>query len=127
MIMKKAKKIVLVVDDSTLILDRIIPLLQEISNIQRVVAANTFREAVELINEIGPDMVLLDIHLPDKSGIEVLRTIKKQQLKTIVLMITNHASEHYRNICRALGAKYFFDKSADMDLVTEAILLEATT
>jgi DNA-binding NarL/FixJ family response regulator len=125
--MTKEKKIVLVVDDSTLILERIIPLLEEINNIQRVVTANNFREAVKLISEIGPDMVLLDIHLPDKSGIELLRTIRQKHKGTIVLMITNHASEYYRDICKALGAKYFFDKSADFDLITEAISLEATT
>ena len=76
--MKKEKKIVLVVDDSILILERIIPLLEEVSNIQFVVHAANYNEAIALLERLMPDIVLLDINLPDKSGIELLRKIKEE-------------------------------------------------
>jgi DNA-binding NarL/FixJ family response regulator len=122
--MKKEKKIVLIVDDSILILERMIPLLEEVSNIQFVVHAGNYSEAIELLKGLTPDMVLLDINLPDKSGIELLRKIKEDYKKTKVFMITNQANDYYKNICKKLGADHFFDKSTDFNLIPELISAE---
>ena len=119
--MKKEKKIVLIVDDSILILERMIPMLEEINNIQVVVHAGSYNEAIELLNGITPDMVLLDVHLPGKNGIELLRTIKEKYHHVRVFMITNNANDYYRDICKKLGADYFFDKSKDFYLIPEVI------
>jgi DNA-binding NarL/FixJ family response regulator len=116
----KNGKIVLIVDDSILILDRIILMLAEIGNIQFVHASN-YNEAMELLNGIKPDLALLDIRLPGKSGIELLRTIKVMYREIKVFMITNHASDYYRNLCKTLGADHFFDKSKDFNLIPEFI------
>jgi len=62
-------------------------------------------------------VVLLDINLPDKSGIELLRLIQERHPETAVLMISNNADQYYRNICKKLGARYFLDKSTDIDLI----------
>lgn len=115
--MKKEKKTVLIVDDSILIMERMIPILEEIENIAFVVQAGSFREGVEVLNSLNPDMVLLDINLPDKSGIELLRMIREKQMEITVLMITNHADSYYMEICKKLGAKQFLDKSKDIDLI----------
>src|SRR5882757_3025608 len=111
--MEKDKKIILVVDDSILILERMIPMLEEIANIQFVVHAGSYDEAIELLKGVTPDMALLDVHLPDKSGIELLRTIKEKYQQMVVYMITNNANDYYRDICKKLGADQFFDKSKD--------------
>ncbi len=115
--MKREKKTVLIVDDSILIMERMIPILEEIEHISFVVQAGSFREGVEVLNSLNPDMVLLDINLPDKSGIELLRIIREQQMEITVLMITNHADSYYMEICRKLGARHFLDKSKDIDLI----------
>jgi DNA-binding NarL/FixJ family response regulator len=122
--MKKEKKIVLIVDDSILILERMIPMLEEVNNIQFVVHAANYNEAIELLKGLTPDMVLLDINLPDKSGIELLRKIKEEYKKIIVFMITNQANDYYKNICKKLGADNFFDKSKDFNLIPELISAE---
>jgi len=122
--MKKEKKIVLIVDDSILILERMISMLEEINNIQFVVHAANYNEAIELLKGLTPDMVLLDINLPDKSGIELLRKIKEEYKKIIVYMITNQANDYYKNICKKLGADNFFDKSTDFNLIPELISAE---
>jgi DNA-binding NarL/FixJ family response regulator len=119
--MKTEKKIVLIVDDSILILERMIPMLEEIENIQFVVHAGTYKEAIEMLEKVNPHLVLLDIHLPDRSGIELLRTIREKHEEIIVLMITNYASESYQEICKKMGARYFFDKSKDFDLIPGVI------
>ena len=115
--MKKEKRTVLIVDDSILILERMIPLMAEIENISFVVHAASYKEGFEVLSRLTPDMVLLDINLPDKSGIELLRLIRERQLEIAVLMISNNADIYYRNICKKLGATHFLDKSTDIDLL----------
>ena len=122
--MINGKKIVLIVDDSILILERMIQLLDEVENIQLVVHAASYNEAIELLNVLTPDLVLLDIHLPDKSGIELLRTIKEKYRDVKVFMITNNANDFYRNRCKTYGADYFFDKSKDFNLLPQTISAE---
>ena len=115
--MKKEKRTVLIVDDSILIVERIIPLMEEIENISFVVHAATYKEGLEVLSRLTPDMVLLDINLPDKSGIELLRLIQERHLEIAVMMISNNAGQYYRDICKKLGAQYFLDKSTDIDLL----------
>lgn len=121
MYMKKEKRTVLIVDDSILILERMIPMIAEIENIALVIHAASYKEGFEVLSRVTPDMVLLDINLPDKSGIELLRVIKERQLEIAVLMISNNAGSYYRDLCKKLGAKYFLDKSTDIDLIPIAL------
>ena len=116
-IMKKENRTVLIVDDSILVMERMIPIMEEIDNISFVVHAASYKEGLEVLSRLTPDMVLLDIHLPDKSGIDLLRVIQEQHPEIPVLMISNHADQHYRDICEKMGARYFLDKSADIDLI----------
>jgi DNA-binding NarL/FixJ family response regulator len=119
--MKKEKRTVLIVDDSILILERMIPLIAEIENIAFVVHAASYKEAFDVLLRLTPDMVLLDINLPDKSGIELLRVIKERQMDVAVLMISNNTGSYYRDICKKLGAQYFLDKSTDIDLIPSVL------
>jgi len=119
--MKKEKRTVLIVDDSILIIERMIPLLEEMENISFVVHAANYKEGLEVLSRLTPDMVLLDINLPDKSGIELLRVIHERHLEIAVLMISNNADQYYRNICKKLGAQYFLDKSTDIDLLPSVL------
>ncbi len=120
-IMKKEKRTVLIVDDSILILERMIPLMEEIENISFVIHAATYKEGLEVLSRLTPDMILLDINLPDKSGIELLRFIQEQHMEVAVLMISNNAGPYYRDICKKLGARYFLDKSTDIDLIPSVL------
>lgn len=123
--MNNPKKVVLLVDDSLLILERMIPILDETSNIEFVVHAGTYNEAVTLLEELVPHLVLLDINLPDRSGIDLLRLIGEKYKDIIVFIVTNQATAQYRETCRKLGARHFFDKSRDFEAVSEAISEEA--
>jgi DNA-binding NarL/FixJ family response regulator len=116
-IVKKEKRTVLIVDDSILVMERMIPIMEEIENISFVVHAASYKEGLEVLSRLTPDVVLLDINLPDKSGIELLRLIQERHPETAVLMISNNADQYYRNICKKLGARYFLDKSTDIDLI----------
>ena len=119
--MSDNRKIVLVVEDSLLIIERILSLLSESSNIKMIIHAANYSESIKMINEINADIVLLDLNLPDKSGIELLKEIKNNHPQMKVIVLTNHASDNYREICTYMGADYFFDKSSDFDKITETI------
>ena len=95
--------------------------MEEIENISFVVHAATYQEGLEVLSRLTPDVVLLDINLPDKSGIELLRLIRERHLETAVLMISNNADVYYRNICKKLGASHFLDKSTDIDLLPSVL------
>jgi len=86
-----------------------------------IIHAVNYKESVKMINEINADIVLLDLNLPDKSGIELLKEIKHNHPQIKVIVLTNHASDNYREICTYMGADYFFDKSSDFDKITETI------
>jgi two-component system chemotaxis response regulator CheY len=104
---------VLIVDDNMLFVERMIGLLDEVKNIGYINVANDYDEAHRYLADENPDLVLLDINLPGKNGIELLRKIKQQSIHSQVIMITNHADDYYRLQCKELGADHFLDKSND--------------
>jgi DNA-binding NarL/FixJ family response regulator len=120
--MKTQKQfIVLVVEDSLSIIERIICMLEEVENIKLIVHAANYRESVKMIHLIDADIVLLDLNLPDKSGIELLRLIKNKNPESKIIVLTNHATDSYREVCNYMGSDYFFDKSNDFEKIPEII------
>jgi DNA-binding NarL/FixJ family response regulator len=114
-------KVVLVVEDSLLIIERILRILNEADNIKMVIHAANYAESQKMINEIEADIILLDLNLPDKSGIELLKEIKTSHPQIKVIVLTNHANDNYREICTYMGADHFFDKSSDFDKIPGTI------
>jgi len=115
------KKTLLIVDDSIVVVDRLIPMLENLENIALVIHAGSYEEAIEMLAAITPDFILLDIQLPDKSGIELLREIREKDQEIVVIMISNHATPEYGKVCKSLGAQHFFDKSKDFELISNVI------
>lgn len=113
---------ILIVDDSVLIVEKLTGILREAISGVSIINAGTYAGATLLLNELVVDLAMLDINLPDKSGIELLRLVKKEYSKMKVVMVSNNASEQYRNICLRLGANYFFDKSRDFESIPAIVI-----
>lgn len=111
------KLVTLIVDDSLVIIERFIEILTDMDNVGTILQAGNYAEGCQVLEYIKPDVVLLDINLPDKSGIELLRLIHARHADIKVIMITNQATEHYKKICAGLGADHFFDKSNEFELI----------
>lgn len=119
--MKKEKLVILIVDDNVQFVERMAGMLSLLDNIACINVASNYEEARMLLEEQRPDFVLLDINMPGKNGIELLKKIMEAGWNCEVIMITNHADDYYRQQCRDLGAKHFLDKSNDFGMVPEII------
>lgn len=115
------KPTILIVDDNINYVERIIAILSKDFVEAGFYTAGSYEEAIKLIDELNPQIAMLDINLPDKSGIDVLNYIKKGKKDCRVIMITNHAFDSYRRKCIELGAEYFLDKSADFEQISSLL------
>lgn len=110
-------KQILIVDDAPLILTRLQSMLEDLPGVGRILLAGTYAGAVEILQHDPPDIALLDINLPDRNGIDLLRHITQHYPGTTVIMCTNQASPFYRNLCNRQGAAYFIDKSVEFETI----------
>src|SRR5262245_36579245 len=74
-------------------------------------------EAVQVIHELHPHVVVLDITMPHRNGIEVLREIRKEDSDMVIIMFTADPSVVLEEICLKEGANYYLGKSEIVDLV----------
>ena len=111
----------LIADDSELIVDRLIASLEAIKGIEIVDTAGTVEKASEAVRTLRPDVMILDMRMPGGSGLDVLESMKKDQVSCVVIMLTNFAYPQYRRKCLASGANCFLDKSTDFDKVGDVL------
>ena len=102
---------VIVVDDSVLLQKRLKKLILEIDQNISIMQAFKYEEALELFSSFNPETVILDIDLPDGSGIDLLRKFKKENSGVNVIMFTNYPTNEFKKSCLDLGANHFIDKS----------------
>ncbi|MBF0365548.1 MAG: chemotaxis response regulator protein-glutamate methylesterase [Oligoflexia bacterium] len=100
---------ILVADDSALFRNLIAKAITEIPNVELIAVAVDGKQALEKILLLKPDLVTLDIEMPELSGIEVLRQLKQQQqqLETGVIMVSTHTREGGALTIEALGLGAF--------------------
>ena len=107
----------LIVDDNVNFISRMIGLLENVVADKEICVANNFDEAISFFEDTDPDIILLDINMPGKNGMDLLKYINQKKMHAQVIMLTNHAEDYYRQQCFELGAKLFLDKSNDFALV----------
>jgi two-component system, NarL family, response regulator DevR len=112
---------ILIVDDSPVIQDRLVKMVSHVHNAKVVGVASNGGEAILSIQKLKPDLLILDLHMPVVNGFDVLRNIKKNNLSTTVLVLTNFATVPHRELCTQLGIKYFFDKTTEFEQAIEVI------
>lgn len=98
-----------------------ISILDDVKYTKKISIASDYNSAMHEMNAGSHDILLLDINMPGKSGIELLRYIRERKQDTEVIMLTNHAEAFYREQCRELGARHFLDKSNDFLQVPEIV------
>jgi len=112
---------VVVVDDSIIVRERLIKMFSDIPSLTIVGEAGNSFEALNIIEDKNPDVVVLDIKIPGDSGVEVLKRIKKMNPSIIAILLTNYPLGQYKEKCLEYGADYFFDKSEEYSNVIEVL------
>jgi two-component system OmpR family response regulator len=115
----------LVVDDSELILDRLVGLLNGLHGMADIDTAETLAQTLETARSVRPDLIILDFHLPDGNASQVVPALKEMDPNVMIAVLTNDASESNRAKCMKAGSDWFFDKSTEFEKVLELIQVQS--
>jgi DNA-binding NarL/FixJ family response regulator len=106
---------VLIADDSEIVRERLAYLLGDVGGIEIVGQAEDAVEGKNQAEALRPDVAILDVRMPRGSGVDVLRTLKRDNPAATVIILTNFIDPEARQLCMAQGADYFFDKSIEFE------------
>src|SRR5713226_6258501 len=117
---------VMLVDDHELVRQGIATMLSSSPDIEVVGEAKTGREALEMARTKLPDIVLMDVRMPDMDGLEATRKIKEERPRTAVIMVTMHDNPTYLRDAVRAGAAGYLLKDVSKDELVDAIRQVAT-
>lgn len=105
----------IVADDSPAVLRAICSFVARQKSLTFVGAATNGREVVALARNTRPDLILLDLEMPQMNGIEATSYLTRNCPTTRVVVVTAHDNQELRKLCRAHGASGFIAKEALAD------------
>ncbi len=111
---------IMVVDDSNITIKKLTKMIEELGH-KVVHVANTGQQAVESYMSVRPDMVTMDITMPDMDGIEATKRIIGQHRNALIVMITAHGQEQMVMDAIEAGAKGYVLKPVKQDKLGEHI------
>ena len=110
---------VLIVDDHTIVRTGLRALINGEAGMELVGEATCGEEALRLTQELRPDILVLDLSLPDMDGIQVTRKLKSEQPDVRVLILTVHEDEALlREAMRAGASGYIIKHAAESELIS---------
>lgn len=112
---------VVVADDHALMRDGIRSILEQADNIVVVAEAEDGREAVELASKHAPDILLIDIGMPELNGVEATRRIHAKDPRIAVIGLSMHSDARYVTGMLEAGARGYLLKTCDADELIRAI------
>jgi len=112
---------VFLVEDSPLLRSRLEAMLGAIAGASLAGHASGAKAAIAGILAGRPDAVVLDLHLDEGNGFDVLKALQDASIQVAVYVLTNFPSEPHRRKAAGLGARGFFDKSSEFERLREAL------
>jgi len=110
---------IIIVDDHAILRRGLIQIISESGDMKVVGEAETSAQALRLVRETPCDVMVLDITLPDRNGIETLKLVRKEHPKLQVLMLSMHPENQYAlRALKAGAAGYLTKQSAASQLVS---------
>ncbi len=112
---------IILVDDHKLVRQGMRSLLEATPNYTVIGEAGNGPQALQMIEELSPDIAIMDVMMPELNGIEVSKIVQQKGLKTKLIFLSMHANITY--VVRALqsGAKGYVLKDADFSEIQQAI------
>ena len=115
------KKTILIVDDHPLVREGLKSILKPASEYEVVGQAGNARDAIQMVKRLKPDLVLLDLGLPDKSGLELSREIRSISPPTRILIVSMHSKVDYIVKAFQAGATGYMTKESATERLLQGI------
>jgi len=112
---------VLIADDSRLMRERIRETISNFSGVEIVGETETGIQTLVALHKHNPDLAIIDIRMPDKNGLEVLKEFRTKNKTTKIAILTNYAYDQYKDRAFENGADYFFSKSEDFEKIAAVV------
>ena len=112
---------IIIVDDHEIMREGLVQLLQLEEGIEIVATASNGRQAIDLIKQHKPDIVLLDVSMDDISGLEVTKIIKPEFPETKIIIVTMHEEKAFLLQALRAGATGYFLKGSDSEELIKTI------
>ena len=110
----REKRLRLLIIDDSAVMRKFLGLLGLlVPRVEVVGAAETATEALELLRNLRPQAVTLDLQMPDMGGIELLKALRREGADCILIVLSGAVDEAYRKACLAAGADHVFNKAGD--------------
>ncbi len=116
-----SKKTILIVDDHPLVREGLESILKPATKYEVVGQAGTARDGIRMIKDLKPDLVLLDLGLPDKSGLELSREIRNLSPSTRILIVSMHSKVDYIVKAFQAGATGYMTKESATERLLKGI------
>jgi len=112
---------IVIIEDSDLIRTQLVRIISSQPRVHVVGVAGEEDAAVQMILDLRPDSVLLDLSLSPGSGLRVLKRIRQAKCACRVQVLTNNTDEALKNQCYALGISGFFDKNTEAEICLQQL------
>ena len=111
---------VFIADDSDAVRERLHELVSDVEDVTVIGEASDGGQALEGIEDFRPDVVILDIRMPQTNGFDVLERLQGRGSPTVIVL-TAFAYRQYREKCLETGASYFFDKATEFERIADVL------
>lgn len=119
--MKKSKKRILLVDDHPIMRHGLAQLIRMESDLDVCGEAGSAAEALKVIAKLKPDLVVVDLTLPDKHGLELVKDIQVMHEGTLMLVLSMHDEALYAERVLRAGARGYVMKETAADNLVQAV------
>jgi len=117
----KEKRRIVIAEDHTILREGLRALISSKEDMEVVGEAGDGREAVRQVEDLMPDLILMDLSMPKMNGIEAIREIRKRIPETRILAVTVHKTEEFILEVLQAGADGYIPKDASSDELMMAI------
>jgi DNA-binding NarL/FixJ family response regulator len=113
---------ILICDDHQIVREGLKKIVEQLKEVKHIEEARDGEEVLNFLNRLVFDIILMDISLPGKSGMEVLQLVKQKWPKVNVLMLSMHPEEQYAMRALKLGASGYLTKDSAPEELLMAIM-----
>lgn len=116
---------ILLVDDSEIVRSRLRNIFESSARVNVVGDTGDSSLVERMVENLQPDIVVLDVRMPERTGIDVARSLRRENANVKIAMLTNYFDPMTIDRCKQAGADYVFDKSSEFELFTQYVELLA--